>query len=313
MKILSLIFTFIALASCSHQGAVLSKQELAPNDSNSLHVAVVPILHALPIYYAERTGMMESRGVNMKLLRYNALMDVDTAIIKKHADIAISDIIKAIQNKETPVVSIWSVNEPMSLVVIKEKRVKKVRQMKEKMIAISRLSISDYWCDKMIDTSEIRYQDFYRPQINDIKLRTDMLRTGLVDAAILPEPYAEWMKAEKHTILKSTTQSDLQMGAWIAQKKLFCDNTKKEQVKEFINVYTEAVKIINENTDVQTVKDILIYEYGLPSALADSIQMPIITTGRPTSSKEIEAAAKWLKARNKLTQDICTDSLIHNP
>ena len=183
---------------------MLSNQESAQQDSNVLRIAVLPILQSLPIYYAEETGMMESTNPKMRLMRYKALMDIDTAVINQRVDIALTDIIKAIQlcERKTSVASIWSIYEPMSLVALKDKRVSKVKQMKEKMIAISRLSISDYWCDKMVDTSEVSHQDFYRPQVNDITLRTDMLRTGLIDAAILPEPYAQWMVSEGHKKLK---------------------------------------------------------------------------------------------------------------
>ena len=311
MKRLSIILIIIALASCSQQGAMLSNQESAQQDSNVLRIAVLPILQSLPIYYAEETGMMESTNPKMRLMRYNALMDIDTAVINQRVDIALTDIIKAIQlcERKTSVASIWSIYEPMSLVALKDKRVSKVKQMKEKMIAISRLSISDYWCDKMVDTSEVSHQDFYRPQVNDITLRTDMLRTGLIDAAILPEPYAQWMVSEGHKKLKETSQGNVQMGTWIIRRDSIGNSICEAQVKQFIDIYKQAVKEINEGNNPGIVKEILSQEYGIPTFVVDSLKLPVISEGRPITQKEIDEAAKWLTEREREPKKTSLDSI----
>ena len=312
MKKINFILIIIALASCSHQGAMLSNQDFGQEDSSLTRIAVLPILQSLPIYYAERTGIL---GSQMCLKRYNAQMDIDTAITNKHVDIAQTDIIKAIQlcEKQNSVTSIWSYYEPMSLVALKGKRVSKVKQMKEKMIAISRLSISDYWCDKMVDTSEVNHQDFYRPQVNDIKLRADMLRTGLIDAAILPEPYAQWMVSEGHIILKSTSQKDPQIGTWIICTDSIEDSKIKVLSENFIRTYKQAVKEINEGLNQETIKEILSQEYGLPSTLIDTLKLPIISEGRPHIKGEVDEAMKWLTERNHKLQKTNADSLIYQP
>ena len=91
---------------------MLSNQDFGQEDSSLTRIAVLPILQSLPIYYAERTGML---GSQMCLKRYNAQMDIDTAITNKHVDIAQTDIIKAIQlcEKQNSVTSIWSFYDDM--------------------------------------------------------------------------------------------------------------------------------------------------------------------------------------------------------
>ena len=182
-------------------------------------------------------------------------------------------------------------------------------ELKEKMIAISRLSISDYWCDKMVDTSEVSHQDFYRPQVNDITLRTDMLRTGLIDAAILPEPYAQWMVSEGHKKLKETSQGNVQMGTWIIRRDSIGNSICEAQVKQFIDIYKQAVKEINEGNNPGIVKEILSQEYGIPTFVVDSLKLPVISEGRPITQKEIDEAAKWLTEREREPKKTSLDSI----
>ena len=305
------IFSIIMLASCVKQEAMLSSEEQAKLDSAALHVAVMPVLSNLPIYYAERIGLMDSVGLNIRLQRFQAQMDIDTAIIHNHVDIAPSDLIRALRlwTDTTQVRAFMAVDEPISLVALKGKRVSKVHQLKEKMVAISRLCITDYWCDQMIDSTEVSHEDFYRPQVNDVILRTEMLRTGLMDAAILPEPYATWMKAVGHKELKRTDDMSPHLAVWVVQNHHRTDSSKVEQIKGFRQVYDRAVEQLNTGANPDTVAAILLQEYGIQAQALDSLVLPKIKQSINPEKKDAEIAAKWLKRRNRLPKWAKQDSL----
>ena len=79
-SLLAIIAT-IMLASCSHkQEATQFEADSTGIDSTALRIAVMPALNCLPVYYAEKTGLADSLGVEIRLLRYQAQMDIDTAI-----------------------------------------------------------------------------------------------------------------------------------------------------------------------------------------------------------------------------------------
>ena len=144
-SLLAIIAT-IMLASCSQrQEATQFDADSTGIDTTVLRVAVMPAINCLPVFYAERTGLADSLGLEMELLRYQAQMDIDTAITFGHADIAYTDLIRIAKlNKAKVTLSAFaSCDEPISLISLKTKRVKQVNQMKEQMIAVSRLSATD--------------------------------------------------------------------------------------------------------------------------------------------------------------------------
>ena len=281
------------LASCSQrQEATQFQADSTGIDTTVLCVAVMPAMSCLPVYYAEKTGLADSLGLEMQLLRYQAQMDIDTAIINGYADIAFTDLIRCARlSKQVDLAPIASCDEPLSLISLKTKRVKQVNQMKEQMIAVSRLSATDYWCDRVLDSTRTSYDDIYRPQINDVWLRAEMLRQGLIDAAIMGEPFATWMTMLGHKRLFESRGKQPQLYAWAAS------TATKQQQKAFLHVLKEATTRLSKPSEATLLRDILKQEYQLPPALVDTLELQRVKQATTVRESDITAAQDWLKRK----------------
>ena len=282
------------LASCSQrQEATQFDADSTGIDTTKLCVAVMPAMNCLPVYYAERTGLADSLGLEMEILRYKAQMDIDTAITGGYADIAFTDLIRCAKlNKQGfTITPFLSCDEPLSLISLKTKRVKQVNQMKEQMIAISRLSATDYWCDRVLDETHTSYDDIYRPQVNDVQLRAEMLRLGLIDAAMMGEPYATWMTMSGHKRLFQSKDKQPRLYAW-ANK-----SATKLQQKVFLNLLNEATERLSKASEAALLRDILKQEYQLPPELVDTLALQPIKLSSAIRPSDIEEAEKWLSKR----------------
>ena len=261
-------------------------------DTTMLRVAVMPAMSCLPVYYAERSGLADSLGLEMVLLRFQAQMDIDTAIINGHADIAFTDLIRQARlSKQVTISPIVGCDEPLSLISLKTKRVKEVNQMKEQMIAVSRLSATDYWCDRLLDSTHTSYDDIYRPQINDVRLRAEMLRQGLIDAAMMGEPYATWMTMLGHKRLFQSKGKQPRLYAWAAT------TATAGQQKAFLKFLDAATELMKNESQAALVRDILKLEYQLPPALVDTFVLQFPAPASDIREADTEAAQEWLKKR----------------
>ena len=301
------------LASCANkQEAMLSVTENQKSDSLALHVALMPTLGCLPLYYAQQTGITDSLNLDIALLRYSAQMDIDTAIIRGHADVAYTDIIRAIRLSDSiSVSSFLAIDEPLTLVAPKDKRIKKLKQMSEKMIAICRLSATDYWCEKMLDSAKISQDSVYRPQINDVKLRGKMLRTGLLEGAILEEPYASWAIMAGNKKLFRTQEKSFRFAVWVMTDSLTKDKRKEAQVRKLIAAYKTAVDNINKGIYRDTLRTILFEEYEIPAHIADSLKISPIRQPALPQKKDVDEAVAWLSGRGFLPKDFNSDTFIN--
>lgn len=310
----TLLLTFIlAMASCTKRQEALPFEGNADgNDSTTLSVAVLPTLSCLPVYYAQRMGMFDSVGVNVRLCRYQAQMDVDTAVLRGRVQVAVSDPLRALrlQSDSLSIAPLMAVDAPLSLIALKGKRVKQMKQMKEKTVAISRLSCTDYWSQRLTADAGIDLSLIFRPQINDIYLRTDMLRGGLLDAAMLPEPYATWTTMEGHRRVGRTRTPGLYNALWIMPQQEACSDSLTTRVRLFDQVYRQAIKQMNDGLNPDTTRAILVREYALPQQVADSIQLPPVPTPRALTTQEVDEAAEWLRQQNRLPKQHSTQNFL---
>ena len=101
MKKIVLIFATILLIVGCGQSYEESKRltreqrlKLWREDSAALKIAVMPTLDCLPVFVAKERQMFDT-AVDIRLKRYKAQMDIDTALIRNRVEGAITDLVRA--------------------------------------------------------------------------------------------------------------------------------------------------------------------------------------------------------------------------
>lgn len=299
------------MVSCKREAVVLSPEEQARMDSMALHVAVMPVTDCLPLAYAVSSGITDSLGLDVRLCDYLAQMDVDTALQRGRVEVAYSDLVRALRMMPTtPVRAFMSGTSPIALVALKSGRVKKIHQLKERMVAISRLSISDYWCDAMLDSVFMQGEDVYRPQVHDVQLRTDMLRTGLVDAAILPSPYSRWMQRVGHKIVDLSPSRGPYLSAWLARTDILTDSFRVHQIKLLVEAVSIAAGRLAAEKDGYALRRMMPACCGIPEEIADSMQLDLPAQPALPDTGAVGHAARFLHSRDRLPLAARSDSLL---
>jgi len=312
------------LASCTEQEAMLSPEEQARQDSLALHVAVMPISDCLPIYYAERTGLFDSLGVDVRLMEFMSQMDCDTALMRDHAQLGYTDMPRIIlmQGEGAQLRVVMQLQGRLQLVGARTKRLRALKNLKEKMVALSRHSYSDYWSDCIMEKAGLQQNDIYRPQINDVQLRLSMLCEQLIDAALLPEPYGEVARLRGNTLLFTTPDSTSHFPCLVIQKSAINDKHRKAQTLLFIKGYNQAVSQLNAllgeksrnmaaSGSLDSLHVILKQNFGIPSLMADTIALPHFTPAQAPQKETAQTAERWLRQRGKLPRGYKADSLFN--
>ncbi len=185
----------IALASCTRQGATLRDEHA---DTTELRVAYVPTEASAPLLWADSVGLLDSLGVC--LVPYMSYMDIDTAIARRRVDCGMT----AEGRLNDSVRSLAMIPERLYVVTARAKRLKTLKQLSGRTVAIDRLSNAQRLSELICDTAGIDRDAIFRPQVNDLALRTQMLCNALVEAAVLPEPYASEAKSKGNRIIYSS-------------------------------------------------------------------------------------------------------------
>lgn len=212
-------------------------------DSLALKVGVSQRIDCLPAFYAESEGLFDSLGVSVKLVNYTSLLDCDVSLRRRTIDGAFTDEKRVAYLKIHDNVRLsksFSTDMQWQLVASHSSRVQRVSQLADKMVAMTRFSATDYFCDLMTDSMKSRSKVFYRIQVNDVDLRLKMLLNKEIDAAWLPEPQASVaIRSGGNVIMKSGRQGKDLSGLYFLEA-LNADGRKAQQIKTFVKAYDEA-------------------------------------------------------------------------
>lgn len=292
-----------------------NSKEDARRDSAALHVAVYPSEACLPLYYADATGIFDSLGVDVKLLSLPAMEDCDTALLYRHAQLASTDIGRVIDLRRRGGKAIIIATQPtsLSLYTAKGKRITQVKQLRDRLVAIDRHSESDYRCDQQVERAGLNQLDVFRTQFNRHRLRFDMLKNGLVEAAFLDHPYSDYANHLGNSCIWQKKETDQSWTVLAMPADFLRDASRVAQVRLLIKGYQVAVGQINQAQRVDELKAILKTTYELPHAAVDTIPAFIPTTLQPLqqpSAVHVAEALQWLQDRDWITNTINPDSLI---
>ena len=289
-----------SLAGCGKSG---DEGDDTATDSTALHVALMPCLDCLPIYYAQQTGIYRRLGLDLCILSLQAQMDVDTALLRRRAEVAYTDLIRAMMIQQTDTFDLrvtHATQGALELVTARKHHLRYLSRLKEKMVAVARHSITDYWSDRLTDTARLERDEIFRPQINDIRLRTDMLCAGTMDAAFLPEPYASEARLRGNTSHLDTRELTPRLTCFAVASWTLRDSTRKAQMDLLWQGYEQAEEEINagqrDSVAVWLRQVCLTPDTLVGRIVQDLPQLEPLTKPR---QRDIETALQWLESRQK--------------
>lgn len=175
-------------------GGTETKTDGSVSDSSVFRIALLPVSECRPFLYADSCGWLDSLDIGVEFITYGSAMDADTALMNGTVQMGIVDEVKydfMVSHCDSD--TLYKVVEaPMnlSLVTTKSARIKNIKSLKEKIIAVTRNSALDYMADRIAEKANLTELEINRPQINDIRMRSQMLMQAQYDGAILPEPWA---------------------------------------------------------------------------------------------------------------------------
>ena len=264
-------------------------------DSAALKVAVLPTLDCLPIFLAKDHQMFDT-AVDIRLKRFTAQMDVDTALMNKRVELGVTDVVRAERMKKLgdTLRYLTATNAYWQLITNRGARIIDLKHLDDKMLAMTRYSVTDLLGDLAVDSAKLKTERVFRIQINDVNVRLKMLENNEMDALLLTEPQATQARLLKHKVILDSRKLDIQMGAIVMQGKGLDDQTRKKQLRVFRNGYNQACDSINKY-GVAEYKDLLMkycrVKESTINALPKDLKFERIALPR---EEDIVRARKWL-------------------
>lgn len=274
------------------------RRKLAREDSAALKIAVMPTLDCLPIYVAKERQLFDT-AVDIRLKQFTAQMDCDTALMRGRVEGSITDLVRAerMMRQGTALEYVAATNAYWLLVANRNQRITDLKHLDDKMLAMTRYSVTDLLGDLAVDSAKLKTERVFRIQLNDVNVRIKMLENNVMDAMLLTEPQATQALLLKHKTLLDTRTLDMQMGALVMRTKGMNDQNRKRQKEALLKGYNTACDSLNQK-GVRHYRQVLRKYYSLTDQVIDRLpdQMKFAHATKPRE-KDIERAQQWLSKK----------------
>ena len=267
-------------------------------DSAALKVAVLPTLDCLPIYLAKDHQMFDT-AVDIRLKLFTAQMDIDTALANRRVEVGVSDLVRVerLKKQGDSLKYLTSTNAYWQLVTNRNARILDLKHLDDKMLAMTRYSVTDLLGDLAVDSAKLKSESVYRIQINDVNVRLKMLENNEMDALLLTEPQAAMARMLKHKVLMDTRKLDMEMGVIVVQREGMNGEDRAKQLRAFMRGYNKACDSINQYGIASYAPLIAKYCHVKPEALKQidkDLKFHRIALPR---EEDVERAKNWLSKK----------------
>lgn len=302
-KLLLVIVVLLMIAACGQSYEETKRitreqrREAMRKDSAALKVAVMPTLDCLPLYVAQYYQLFDTLNGGVRLKFYNAQMDCDTAILRGRVEGVITDLVRAkrMEKQGLKMRYVAATNAYWQLVTNRNARIRQLKQLDDKMVAMTRFSATDLLTDRARDSVKLASNQVFKVQINDLNVRVQMLQNNEIDALWLPEPQATQARLMKNPVIMDSRSVKLQLGVLAFREQEMRRQARGKQLALFTQAYNQACDSISKY-GIAYYRDLLIEHYKVKSQLIDSIPQDIrYAHAHGPRQQDVAYVEQWLQ------------------
>lgn len=216
-------------------------------DSLALKVGVLPTIDCLPMFIIKEREWIDTAKADVRFRDMESHIAADDALRRGKIEGSVTDIVRAERMKRQGLALTYVASTPLSwqFITNKKARIKELKQLTDKMIAVSRFSATAMLADMAVDSSRLKSEVVFRVQVNNPQIRLKMLLNNEMDAVLLPEPQATVARLAGNPVIMDAKNKDFRMGAIVFTDKAMNDSRRRSQIDAFVKAYNQACDSIN--------------------------------------------------------------------
>ncbi|MGM0446472.1 MAG: ABC transporter substrate-binding protein [Bacillota bacterium] len=268
-------------------------------DNVPLKVGIMPAVDSAPILLAQKKGYFKDEGIDIEIDVYTNAVNRQSALQTGELDGAMTDYIALVNNINNG----FPVKLTLGTDGVFPFLVKKGFEEKEEIdIGMMEVSVSNFLSEQFLSGKYKMNKVF----IAAIPARLEMIKSGKLDMAIIPEPMAsmgELAGLEKRVY---ENEYNYMPEGMIFTKKALAD--KEGAILGFHKAYNRAIKDVIE--DDELARDILIEKLKLNPEVKDLITLPNYRLGTVPSESYINRVIEFVEEKQNESIDLTYQDIV---
>ncbi len=275
-------------------------------EERTLQIGLMPDIGMFPLLVAEEEGYFEDEQLDVELLVFKSAKDRDTALQSGQLNGTMSDLLAVyFLNSSEIKVKATSITESRFLLLGSQNSgITGLIELENMEIGLSVNTVIEYFVDSVLSDRGIKAKNISVPQI---PVRMELLRSGQMVAASLPDPLATVLTKSGASILADSREMKIDPAVLI-----FTDKTINEQgdvLADLYRAYDKAVEAINKTPE--KYRQLLLTKGGFPETVIDDIVIPHFRKAELPSRDELDRILRWAENKGLKKADLGYDDLVY--
>ena len=291
-RVLAVIFSLMLLmtAGCGPE------QQGKDTKLSKLTIGLMPDTDSIPFIIAAERGYFAEEGVEVELVPFKSAMERDAALQSGNLDGAVSDLLAVIfaRSGGFSMHAVSYTDGNYNLVAGGNAGISAAADLRGKEIAISRNTIIEYVTDEILSVNGMKEQDVSKVVIPQIPVRLEMLQSGNLAAAVLPEPMASVAVASGSRYVTGSGELGINPGVIVFADSAI--NEKADSIRAMYRAYNKSVEYLNHAPRAEYI-DLVMEKSGFPAPARDALELKPYRPARLPAEKDVEEAVHWVKSK----------------
>ena len=304
----------LALAAVVLLSACAPVSAPAKPEDPTLRVGTLPILDLLPLFVAEKQGYFKEQGITVTFVPAQSAAERDQLMQAGQIDGMNNDMVSTVlYNKDLVKIKVvrtaiqatstWS---QYSIFAAKNSGIKSAADLKGVEIGISQATVIEYITYRLLADAGLAASDIKTTNVIKIADRMQLLGSGKLKAATLPEPLATLAEQQGALRVVPDAQNPDHSNSVIS----FSAQAVKEKpqtIRKFLAAYEKAIADVN--ADPTQWQPLLNENKIIPPALT-SYKLPLYPKASVPTQDQFADVLKWMKDKGMVTADVSYANLV---
>ena len=275
-------------------------------EPQTIKVAVLPILDALPMHVALDKGYFAEENLEVELVPVNSGPERDQLMQSGQVDAMINEIVSVMfyNQQQTEVVIVRfaraaTADSPVfSILAAADSGIETVEDLARVEIGISEATVIEYMTDRVLQNAGLAPEEINTIAVPRIPDRLALLQSGELPAATLPDPVTGLAVLDgAKVIIDDSTLPEV--GTSVVTFSVQAVEEKPDAVRGFLAALEKAVDDLNSSPEEFTP---LLAEKGLvPPPLLETFTLPPYVTASVPTEAQWQDALDWATEKGMIS------------
>lgn len=280
-----------------------------------LRIGLLPILDGLPIHAADSLGYFEEEGLQVEIVPVASGAERDQLMQSGQIDAMINELVSVMLfNQESPRVAAvrfartaTETTPLFQILAAPGSGIDTPGDLRNIEVGISEGTVIEYTTTRMLQEAGLQDQEIASVAVPKIPDRLNLLLSGQLMAATLPEPAATVaVRQGAHVVVDDTIIPELS-NSLITFDQSFLEQ-RPDMVSAFLRALERAVEAINADPDAWD--DLLVERNLLAPDLVDYIQLPAYPLAGVPDEVSFADTLQWAQENGYLEDTVSYEACV---